>query len=211
MTTAMRSARLNRPYVQGMSVYQPVGKPRPVEVRNSRRETLVQGVGVVDDLGPLLEGEAAGVDRGPLGQVGQLADLDLAGVADLLVLDEDDVELPVRGGDGLDDAVDGPGPQLVVGVDEPHVVAGGLGQPEVAGRSGAGVLRGRDDAQARIGGRVAIGDRARTVGRAVVGDDDLEPVPAAAEDAVQASSEVFLGFVDGDDDAQSGHVAILSP
>jgi hypothetical protein len=124
------------------------------------------------------------------------------------VLDEHHVG-PAGSFDRREDAVDRAGLELVVGVHEPDVVALRLGETDVAGRTGPGVLGGRDDPDALVRGGVPLGDGPRAVRGAVVDDDDLEPV-SAAHDGVEAAREVCLGLEDGDHNAQRRHALMLA-
>ncbi len=91
----------------------------------------------------------------------------------------------------------------VVGVDEAEQVAGGMTESLVAGRAET-LVGGVDDPDALVAGRHGLGQVARSVVRAVVDDDDLQPVVPLRQEAVEALHDVPLDVVDRDDDADQG-------
>ncbi len=88
----------------------------------------------------------------------------------------------------------------VVGVDEAEQVAGGMADTLVAGRAET-LVGGVDDEDALVAGRHGLGQVARSVVRAVVDDDDLQPAVPLRQQAVEALHDVRLDVVDRDDDA----------
>lgn len=103
--------------------------------------------------------------------------------------------------EALVDGVDGALGQPVVAVDEPHVGAGGLGQPDVACPAEADVVRQVHDAHAQVAGGVVVEDRTAAVGGAVVDGDDLDGCPGAGQDRVEAAGQVALDSVGRHDEA----------
>src|SRR5579862_507941 len=103
---------------------------------------------------------------------------------------------------------------------QPNVV--GIEQRAVGApcRLEAGVARGRspsvrtrDQTDARIGGRVAGDDLARSVGRAVVDRDQLPVFAGLRLDRLDRLGDGLLGVEDGNDDREGrwiGH-AVISP
>ena len=112
--------------------------------------------------------------------------------------DRADLGVPIE---ELDLALQAPGHEQVVGVQDRDVLAAGPPQAPVQGDAGAAVGRQHLEADARVGDRADRLDRA--VGRPVVGDDDLEVLERLLEHAGEALAHVGRVPVAGDDHADA--------
>ena len=118
-----------------------------------------------------------------------------------VVVAEDDVGI---GGGGL--VVElaehgGVGPIVGVGMD--GVEAGGVLNTVLACRGNTAVVFVKDFYTGVLTG-VEVADGAAVVGAAVVDEDEFEVCIGLSQEAVDATVQVALGFVDGDDDADAG-------
>src|SRR5699024_4864248 len=91
----------------------------------------------------------------------------------------------------------------VVGVEEGDELAFGDFDSEVPCDALPGVLL-TECPDPTVAGGVLLDDLRRSIGGAVIDDDDLKPVQSLPEHTVQALGKVFFDVVDGNDDAQVG-------
>jgi hypothetical protein len=92
---------------------------------------------------------------------------------------------------------------VVVAVEEPDVVAGGHGEPDVARLAEPYVLGQVADPEALVALRVLVEDLAAVIGRGVVNRDHFQPgALGVPEQGLQTLLEVALDPVHGDDHAQ---------
>lgn len=151
-------------------------------------EEFVGGQGPVD----------GGVEGGDAGAGG--AQVDGGGAA----VGADDPAVDDVGAVGLGHAgepVQGLGAEVVVGVEEEDVVAGGEGQADVAGAAGAARGGLGEDRQVGVVAGLSGEPGGAAVGGAVVDGDhfDAALVEGLREDRAEAAGEVGAGVVDGDD------------
>ena len=99
---------------------------------------------------------------------------------------------------------------VVVVVHEEDVVARGVRDAVVArvGETSVGLVQGAD---ARVLFGPGVAERGAAVGRAVVHEQDLEPLVALADQALHAAAEQVLGLVDGDDHGNERRVHRETP
>ena len=95
--------------------------------------------------------------------------------------------------------------KLVVHIHKAVIIAGRVAHGGIAGFGHAGVLLMKRD-NARILFLPAHQHIPRCIAAAVINNDDLEVLPALAQDAVQASIQVPCPVPDGDNDADKGAV-----
>jgi hypothetical protein len=89
----------------------------------------------------------------------------------------------------------------VVGVEEEHEASTRGGEADVA-RSALAVRDAREDAEARIGAGIRVGDRAGPIGGVVVDDDRFPIGGRLREQTIERLPDRALGVASGHDDAQ---------
>jgi hypothetical protein len=191
---------------------QRIGDGDVLVVAASEADVQAQQEVAADDLVPDREDHLQ--QAGPLGEGEHLGDpveqpapgVGLGAAVGVGAGEAGDQHVRAEGGEPLGDGVDRALGQPVVAVDEPHVVAGRLGQSGLAGPSEAAVLREVQDGQPGVASGVGVQHDAAAVGRAVVHGDDLQPYllgDVDGEDRVQAARQVVGDAVHRQDEAEA--------